>query len=75
MPNGISRVEIIEDLDPYDPPYQNNDGCWHIELLSTFDNYYSKIQQEPEYQEFTCIMYYGDGSLLNTSFVTILADI
>lgn len=53
VPSGISRVEILEDLDPYDPPYQNDDGCWHIELLSAFDSYYSKIQQEPEYQEFT----------------------
>lgn len=53
VPSGISRVEIVEDLDPYDPPYQNDDGCWHIELLPAFDSYYSKMQQEPEYQEFT----------------------
>lgn len=53
VPSGISRVEIVEDLDPYDPPYQQDDGCWHIELLPAFDSYYSKIQQEPEYQEFT----------------------
>lgn len=53
VPSGISRVEIVEDLDPYDPPYQQDDGCWHIELLPAFDDYFWKIQQEPEYQEFT----------------------
>lgn len=53
IPSGIKRVQILEDLDPYDPPYQQDDGCWHIELLPTFDSYFSKIQQEPEYQEFT----------------------
>ena len=30
-----------------------DDGCWHIELLPSFDSYFLKIQQEPEYQEFT----------------------
>ncbi|MBU3978485.1 TIGR02391 family protein [Patescibacteria group bacterium] len=29
-----------------------DDGCWHIELLPAFDNYFLKIQNEPEYQEF-----------------------
>lgn len=53
VPSGISRVEIVEDLDPYDPPYQQGDGCWHVELLLAFDGYFSKIQDEPEYQEFT----------------------
>jgi len=53
IPSGIKKVEILEDLDPYDPPYQNDDGCWHIELLPAFDGYFSKIQHEPEYQEFT----------------------
>lgn len=53
IPSGIKRVEIVEDLDPYDPPYQQDDGCWHIELLPAFDGYFSKIQLEPEYQDFT----------------------
>lgn len=53
VPSGISRVEILEDLDPYDPPYQQDDGCWHIELLPAFDDYYLNIQQEHQYQEFT----------------------
>ena len=28
------------------------DGCWHIKLRSAFNDYYHKIQQEPQYQEF-----------------------
>lgn len=50
VPSGISRVEIVEDLDPYD---HADDGCWHIELLPAFDKYFAKIRLEPEYQEFT----------------------
>lgn len=53
VPSGISRVEIVEDPDPYDPPYQQDDGCWHVELLPAFDKYFAKIRLEPEYQEFT----------------------
>jgi len=30
-----------------------DDGSWHIKLLPAFDNYFIKIQNEPEYQEFT----------------------
>ena len=30
-----------------------DDGCWHIELLPSFDDYFVKNQEEPEYQEFT----------------------
>ncbi len=30
-----------------------DDGCYHIELLPSFDEYFLKIQQEPEYFEFT----------------------
>ncbi len=30
-----------------------DDGCYHIELLPSFDKYFLKIQQEPEYFEFT----------------------
>lgn len=40
-------------LDEYDPYDHADDGCWHIELSPTFDNYYSIIQQEPEYQKYT----------------------
>lgn len=50
VPRRTKDIDIIEDLDPFD---HADDGCWHIELLSTFDNYYLKIQHEPEYQEFT----------------------
>lgn len=30
-----------------------HDGFWYIELLPTFDEYFQKIQGEPEYQRFT----------------------
>lgn len=49
-PNRTKDLDIIENLDPYD---HADDGCWHIELLPAFDNYFLKIQQEPRYQEFT----------------------
>ncbi len=44
------NVQIIEDLDPYD---RVDDGCWHIQLLPTFDDYYLAIQEQQEYQNFT----------------------
>lgn len=53
VPSGIKTIDIVEDIDPYDQPYEHDDGCWHIELLPAFDGYFSKIQEEPEYQEFT----------------------
>ena len=40
-------------LDEFDPYDHADDGCWHIEPLPAFDNYFLKVQQEPEYQEFT----------------------
>jgi hypothetical protein len=39
-------------LDEFDPYDHADDGCWHIKLLPAFGNYFLKIQQEPEYQEF-----------------------
>lgn len=50
VPSRIKMIDIVEDLDPYD---HADDGCWHIELLPAFDAYYSKIQSEPEYQEWS----------------------
>lgn len=50
VPSRIKEIDIVEDLDPYE---HADDGCWHIELLPAFDKYFLKIQQEPEYQEFT----------------------
>jgi len=50
IPSRIKQIDIVEDLDPYD---HIDDGCWHIELLPAFDSYFSKIQQEPEYQEYS----------------------
>ncbi|MDP3954766.1 MAG: hypothetical protein Q8Q15_00185 [bacterium] len=53
-PSGtIKTIDFVEDLDPYDPLYEHNDGCWHIELLPAFDTYFLKIQEEAEYQDFT----------------------
>lgn len=43
------KTELSE-FDPYD---HADDGCWHIELLPTFDKYFAKIRLEPEYQDFT----------------------
>lgn len=33
--------------------FDYDDGCYHIELLPAFSNYFQRIQWEPEYQEFT----------------------
>lgn len=42
--------QVLRDLDP-----NNNlsDGYYHLEIFPAFDKYFLKIQQEPEYQEFT----------------------
>ena len=50
VPSRTKNIDIIENLDPFD---HVDDGCWHIELLPAFDGYFLKLQQEPEYQEFT----------------------
>ena len=49
-PQRTKDIDAIENLDPYD---HADDGCWHVQLLPVFDEYYLKIQYEPEYQEFT----------------------
>ncbi|OGG07417.1 hypothetical protein A2872_02340 [Candidatus Gottesmanbacteria bacterium RIFCSPHIGHO2_01_FULL_42_12] len=41
---------MVLNLDPY---RDFEDGCYHLEILPNFDDYLLKIQQEPEYQEFT----------------------
>lgn len=50
LKRGDSLHAMLSEYDPYDGA---DDGCWHIALLATFDQYYSNIQQEPEYQKFT----------------------
>lgn len=40
-------------IDRYEASEQAEDGYYHIELLPSFDAYFLKIQQEPEYFEFT----------------------
>jgi hypothetical protein len=52
-PSRTKRIGIVEELDPYDSYEASNDGCYHIELLPSFDEYFQKIQSEPEYQQFT----------------------
>lgn len=49
-PSRLRMSQAIESLDPYD---RVDDGCWHIQLLPAFDNYYLTIQEQPEYQNFT----------------------
>jgi uncharacterized protein (TIGR02391 family) len=50
VPSRIKEIDAIENLDPYD---HADDGCWHIKLLPALDDYFLKIQQESEYQEYT----------------------
>lgn len=54
---GVLRVIKIPgeiDGDNYYSSYNEpEDSCYRIELLPAFDDYFLKIQQEPEYQEFT----------------------
>ncbi len=40
-------------LDEHDPYEHADDGCYHIDLLPSFSDYFLKTQSEPEYQEFT----------------------
>jgi len=46
----LPTMGVFSDLDPY---ADLGDGCYHLKILPAFDNYFLKIQQEPEYQEFT----------------------
>ncbi|HKC04279.1 MAG TPA: hypothetical protein VKC54_00175 [Patescibacteria group bacterium] len=50
VPNRTKSIDIVEDLDPY---AHADDGCWHVKLTSAFDDFFLKIQRQPEYQEFT----------------------
>jgi hypothetical protein len=53
IPSRLQKEEIIDDPFVYQEPVKQNDNCFHIQLLPTFDNFYNKIQQETEYQKFT----------------------
>ncbi len=50
IPHRIKQTDIVERLYPYG---YADDGCYHIELLPVFDEYFHNMQNEPEYQEFT----------------------
>lgn len=47
--NRIQSIIDVE-LDPYE---QIDDGYYHLELLPAFDDYFTEIQEEPEYQKFS----------------------
>ena len=54
IPSRMQMIEIVDDpFDYQEPEPDHNDGCYHIELLPAFDDYFLKIQEEPEVQEFT----------------------
>lgn len=55
VPSGTKTIDFVEGvLDPYDQVPEKDDGLWHIELLQpAFDEYLLKIQEEPEYKEFS----------------------
>lgn len=48
-PNRVKNA-LLEEAGQY---REMDDGCYHIELLPTFDKYFLRIQLEPEYFEFT----------------------
>src|SRR3989344_1908917 len=48
-PNRVRNAILQEYLQ-----YQDmDDGCYNIKLLPAYDDYFLKVQSEPEYQEFT----------------------
>ncbi len=53
IPSRFQAIEIVDDPFEYQPEVEQNDGYYHIELLPSFDEYFLKIQNEAEYQEFT----------------------
>src|SRR5258708_24677886 len=46
-------IKVLEMPNPNQGYIMNANGTYIIELLPSFDNYYSKIQDELEYQGFT----------------------
>ena len=53
IPSRLQTIEIVDDPFEYQSTPEYNDGCYHIEILPSFDSYFLKIQEEPEVQEFT----------------------
>lgn len=53
IPSRFQTIEIVDDPFEYQPTPESNDGYYHIELLPSFDEYFLKVQDEAEYQEFT----------------------
>lgn len=52
-PSRIKTIDFVEGIIPDEPIPENDDGCWHIQLLPAFDSYFLKIQLEPEYRAFS----------------------
>jgi hypothetical protein len=48
-PNRVKNA-ILQSAGHY---REMDDGCYHLKLFPSFDSYFLKIQQEPEYQKFT----------------------
>ncbi|MBU2543278.1 TIGR02391 family protein [Patescibacteria group bacterium] len=53
VPSRFQTIEIVDDPFVYQPEPETNDGTYRIELLPAFVEYFTQIQSEPEYQDFT----------------------
>jgi len=53
VPSRLQMIELVDDPFEYQSTPEYNDGCYHIKILPAFDDYFLKIQEEPEVQEFT----------------------
>lgn len=53
VPSRLQMIEVVDDPFDFQPEPQSNDGTYHIELLPSFAEYYTKIQSELKYQDFT----------------------
>lgn len=49
----VPNTGVNNFFDPYAGYTDKEDGCFYIDILPAFDEYFLKIQKEPEYQEFT----------------------
>lgn len=52
-PGRIQTIDFVEGIIPDEPVPEHDDGCWYIELLPAFDDYFLNIQHEPEYQNYS----------------------
>lgn len=67
----IKILKIPSDPSIFEDPYKDLDvGCYALEILNAFDDYFLKIQQEPEYQEFTGRRPASNGTKQTVSYNT-----